>query len=570
MFADIKLGTKIGGGFIAVMLILIALTAYQLSSLNQLGKLQGESATRSNDALKINGILERVFEVYTVSSDGIINRDISQTKVNWATVKAPVKEDIASVYDLVDTDTERSLARQFDDNYSKYINLFETQLLPLLEKSQTGENMNSMGNSGQDAFGSLESLEDVTANLMANESKLLEMNRNLERVRHEVFTPLKSIVNSLEEKQKKANEYFNNVRSRATNLGITTTVIGIVVGFIFIFIITRAITKPLNTIIEGLNDGSDKVASASAQVSSSSHALAEGSSDQAASIEETSSALEEMSSMTKHNADNASQADTLMKEANLVVEKANQSMHELTGSMENISKASEETSKIIKTIDEISFQTNLLALNAAVEAARAGEAGAGFAVVADEVRNLALQAADAAKNTAVLIERTVKNVKDGSGLVNVTNDAFKEVATNVGKVAELVGEIAAASKEQSQGIEQVNIAVTEMDKITQQNAANAEESASASEEMNAQAEHMKSMVDELMAMVGGKDYKTNKRLTLSVRPTLPQKNYTAAPDRSAREAKQKQIKEKIGQIANKGRKKPKEVFPLDDGEFSDF
>jgi len=171
--------------------------------------------------------------------------------------------------------------------------------------------------------------------------------------------------------------------------------------------------------------------------------------------------------------------------------------------MDEISKASDETSKIIKTIDEIAFQTNLLALNAAVEAARAGEAGAGFAVVADEVRNLAMRAADAAKNTAELIEGTVKKVGDGTNLVNTTNEAFGKVAVSASKVGELVAEIASASNEQSQGISQVNTAVTEMDKVVQQNAANAEESASASEEMNAQAEQMKSMVNELGELVGG-------------------------------------------------------------------
>jgi methyl-accepting chemotaxis protein len=271
------------------------------------------------------------------------------------------------------------------------------------------------------------------------------------------------------------------------------------------FFSVRSLVRTLSLVISGLNEAADQVSSAAGEVSAASQLLADGSSEQAASIEETSSSLEEMSSMTKQNASNAGQADSLMKQANHVVIKANTSMSQLTTSMQEISKASEETSKIIKTIDEIAFQTNLLALNAAVEAARAGEAGAGFAVVADEVRNLAMRAADAAKNTAALIEGTVKKITDGTALVKTTNDAFLEVASSTAKVGELVGEIAAASSEQAQGIEQVNIAVTEMDKVTQQNAATAEESASASEELNAQAEEMKSFVHELSVMVQGKD-----------------------------------------------------------------
>ena len=267
----------------------------------------------------------------------------------------------------------------------------------------------------------------------------------------------------------------------------------------------------INRMIESMHEAlgqvaiaAEQVGSASEQVASSSQQLAEGSAEQASSLEETSSSLEQMASMTKQNADNANQANTLVKDANQVVEKANGSMQDLTTSMEDISKASEETSKIIKTIDEIAFQTNLLALNAAVEAARAGEAGAGFAVVAEEVRNLAMRSADAAKNTSVMIEGTVKKVGGGAELVTKTNEAFTEVATAVSKVGELVGEIAAASQEQSQGIEQVNKAVAEMDKVTQANAANAEESASASEEMSAQAQELNGMIAEFKLNQSGR------------------------------------------------------------------
>ncbi len=284
---------------------------------------------------------------------------------------------------------------------------------------------------------------------------------------------------------------------------VVALAVGVLVAVVMAGAITRSITRPINRAIRALEGSSDQVTSAAGEIASSSQQLAEGTSRQAASIEETSSALEEMSSMTRQNADNAAQANRLMTEAGAIVGEANASMGRLTGSMQAITQASEETQKIIKTIDEIAFQTNLLALNAAVEAARAGQAGAGFAVVADEVRNLAMRAADAARNTAGLIDGTVQKIRDGSELVIRTNEAFKRVSDGTGKAAQLVGEIAAASSEQAQGITQISTAVSEMDKVTQQNAANAEESASSAEEMSAQAAQMREVLGELIAVVGG-------------------------------------------------------------------
>jgi methyl-accepting chemotaxis protein len=347
-------------------------------------------------------------------------------------------------------------------------------------------------------------------------------------------------------------------------LGVVMAIFSLVAGVIF----TVRLVKPINRIVTGLSDGSDQVASASTQVSESSQHLAEGASEQAASLEETSSSLEEMSSMTKQNADNANQAKAMMNEAKTVVEKANVQMAQLTEAIGQITRSSEETGKIIKTIDEIAFQTNLLALNAAVEAARAGEAGAGFAVVADEVRNLALRSAEAARNTSDLIEKTIKAVRNGNEMTVSTQEAFRANAELSGKISQLVDEIATASDEQAHGIAQVNIAVGEMDKVTQQTAATAEESASAAEEMSAQAQQMRGYVEELAAVIGVSMEKSGPSGMVHASPAAVRKPALMAPpavDKKKRGSRNAQAKHT--------RPRPDEVIPFDQDEkdgFKDF
>ena len=357
---------------------------------------------------------------------------------------------------------------------------------------------------------------------------------------------------------------FNGSQQRF-NLILFLVVLSVSLAIVWM-VVKRSIIHPVNSVINRLKHVTPEIDTASTQVSEASQALAEGASDQAASIEETSSSLEEMSSMTKQNADHATEANNLMKEAGHVIERANRSMTDLTGSMDKISKASEETSKIIKTIDEIAFQTNLLALNAAVEAARAGEAGAGFAVVADEVRNLAMRAADAAKNTAVLIEDTVKRIKDGTEVVAETNTAFSEVSKSSVTIGELVGEIAAASNEQAQGIEQINKAVIEMDKVVQQNAASAEESASASQEMDSQAEELKKVVTDLIGIVGGNNKNGKVMLTENYPNSQPVAKFAVSPKKNVALAK----KHPAASLPVKNVIKPDEVIPMNEAELNEF
>jgi methyl-accepting chemotaxis protein len=345
------------------------------------------------------------------------------------------------------------------------------------------------------------------------------------RAAYEVYDQLGTQFNQLEVKT--ATDAANTIQHSAkfSKFMLSVVVVGelaisILLGFWLITGLNRVLTK----VSRSLSEGGEQVASAAGQVSSASQTLAEGASEQAASLEETSSSLEEMASMTKRNAENAQKANDLAKQTRTAADKGAGDMQEMSTAMDAIKVSSNDIAKIIKTIDEIAFQTNILALNAAVEAARAGEAGMGFAVVADEVRNLAQRSAQAAKETAGKIEGAIAKTGQGVEISNKVAQALNDIVIKVRQVDELVAEVAGASREQTQGITQINTAVGQMDKVTQSNAANAEESAAAAEELNAQAETMKQSVAELLRLVGG-----NSQTTAATR--------TAAAPMRAKEAR---------------------------------
>ena len=359
-----------------------------------------------------------------------------------------------------------------------------------------------------------------------------------------------------------------------------TTILGLLVAVAIGIVITRSINKPLDRAIANLTIGAEQVASASSQIAEASQQLAEGSSEQASSLEETSSSLEEMASMTRQTAENAKQANLMAGEMRSSAEQGLSAMEEMSGAISRIKESADSTAKIVKTIDDIAFQTNLLALNAAVEAARAGEAGKGFAVVAEEVRNLALRSAEAAKTTASLIEESQGNAGNGVAVTQEVVVLLRGILEKVQKSTDLVAEVAAASQEQAQGIDQVNVAVAQMDRVTQSNSSNAEESASVAEELSAQARDLNDTLLVFTQVLRGANTTradavalgTSRRPAAHTAGATPDSHEVAKLVRELLQAEKAQVAKASAGGNGNGHKKfdPEEVIPLNEAELQQF
>lgn len=367
------------------------------------------------------------------------------------------------------------------------------------------------------------------------------------------FTELESKLEEVSNKIERANEEYNiagkKAGAEAAFWMLVMLFVAISVGIVSLIFLKRSVTEVLSGMITRLRGAATQLVSSSGQVASSSQSLAQGATEQAASLEESAASLEEISSASKHNMDNAQQAFSISDNVKEAAQDGVKAMSAMVEAMHSIKKSADETSQIVKIIDEIAFQTNLLALNAAVEAARAGDAGKGFAVVAEEVRNLAQRSANAAKESAEKIKHSKELADNGVKVTEEVAHSLEAINQNAVKSADLIKEIAAASKEQATGIVQVNMAVTELDKVTQQNSAAAEESSAAAQELTAQANSLNDVVNNMTEIVYGANAKqVEANSTFNSKPRTQKVSVVVKP------------------AGAKKANKPTEIIPLDDTE----
>jgi len=469
------IGTKLLGAFAAmVALILAPLVAY-LESGRQAHSQLKEVLYRYNKKMEVGTQVELATTEMQGAQRGLMlsfamnNPSASeQYKQLYATSGKKIDGLMAELRPLLVTESENSAAADIQSNRATWAPRFQK----LVELCDAGQ--------------------------IADAYKLRNENKVISAKMHAAATELVKRQKMALEEAKAASE---TAVSRSTWIStLITSLCAIVSGIMFVTV--RGAVAKLRGVVKDLDRGVKEVASASCQVAASSQAVAQGASQQAASVEETSSATEQISAMTRQNADQSRAAVDLTVRTGNAIEEANRALGDMQSSMQEINASCEKVGRIIRVIDEIAFQTNILALNAAVESARAGQAGLGFAVVADEVRNLAQRSAKAASETAGLIEESIAKSKQGRDSLEHVLGAIGKVTGSARQIASLVEGVKTGGVKQTRGIQQIALAMANIERIAQSSASAAEETAAVGEEMSAQANTLSDVARQLHAMVG--------------------------------------------------------------------
>jgi methyl-accepting chemotaxis protein len=469
-----------------------------------IAKLQTSFAAIIGLALLVGGLAflysTRLSQELQTAVDVVARKQVLAGRISTAAADmTSLERGIAFSAVLTQSDKMETLKRQFSD--AANLASSDTRELDRLSSSQAARQ-------------SIRELEKAHQSVMSAHSEMLKLLSNqqmdiaLQKFEAEVAPRLQNIATAAKRMIDAQTQDLERMSAQAREHKATTNIImialvalGVLAGIVVLMTLRNG-TAALRGLTGEINVCATEVSEASKQISQASQSLSVGASRQASSLEETSASSQEMSSMTQTNADNSRRAAEVMSEVDREVQGANQTLEQMKSSMAEINASSEKIAKIIKVIDEISFQTNILALNAAVEAARAGDAGMGFAVVADEVRRLAQRCAQAAKDTAALIEESIGKSSEGSSKLNHVSDSVVRITTSANRVKQLVDELNTSSQEQARGVDHIATALTQLEQVTQQNASSAEESASVSHSMARQSEVMRDVVDRLIELVG--------------------------------------------------------------------